>query len=149
MTTIAANRQEIACDLKFTGLDGGAFKGKTKIYEFDPHELSYPSSEFFVGFAGAASSIIEIAEFFSRPESFRKAPTVKGVTGIVLTRKGDLFVFDDYRIWLAVNQPFMAIGTGAPAAMGAMHQGASPREAVRAASKIDPFTGMGTKVFSR
>lgn len=39
------------------------------------------------------------------------------------------------------NAPFMAWGSGMPAALGALHAGASAKEAVRIASLVDTLTG--------
>jgi 20S proteasome alpha/beta subunit len=59
-----------------------------------------------------------------------------------------MFVFDDPSAWLVVDQPYYAIGSGSPFALGALAQGASAKEAVEAAAKSDPFTGMGVKSYN-
>lgn len=134
-------------DLQFTQPSNGfKFKGSTKVYKFDAHELTYEDSDFIVGFAGTASDIITVTTFFLAPEMFlKRPPRVKDLSGLVLTAKGDLFLFDDYTKWLAIKEPFAAIGSGAQVALGAMHAGASPKEAVKVAMKHDAFTGMGIK----
>jgi hypothetical protein len=101
-----------------------------------------------IGFSGSASQIAYAAAFFSNPDGHKNAPRLRGLWGLVLTEKGRLFVFDDLTSWLAVDQPFYAIGSGSPFALGALSQGASPKEAVLAATKHDPFTGMGVKEYS-
>lgn len=136
----------MSCDLQFTNTaSGNKWKGKTKIYKFSPHPDTYPVCEFIVGFAGSASQIITIAEFFSAPDNFNKAPKVGPCLGLVLTAKGQIFMFDDYTKWLAVNEPYHAIGSGSDYALGAMALGATTKEAVKIASKHDSYSGMGVK----
>lgn len=145
MTTIAASKIEktIAGDLQFT--EGTQkWKGKTKIYKFKAHELTYPHCDFLAGFCGKASALVAVAEFFSRPED-TKPPKVSGLSGLVLTENGDIFVFDDYKCWIAVGQDYASIGSGSSVALGALASGASVKEAIRAASKYDTYTGMGVK----
>lgn len=134
----------MACDLQFT--DGTTkWKGKTKIYKFKAHPLIYPVCDFIVGFAGTASDIISVAEFFSMPDVI-KPPRIRGIfRGLVLTEEQDIFTFDHYAQWLAVNDKYAACGSGQTVALGAMAAGASPKEAIKHASKHDAFTGFGVK----
>jgi ATP-dependent protease HslVU (ClpYQ) peptidase subunit len=135
----------MACDLQFT--EGTSkWKGKTKVYRFKANALTYPHCDFIMGFAGTASDIIAVAEFFSMPET-TKPPKTKGLKGLVLTEQGDIFAWDDWDRWIAVDQPYAAIGSGQPVALGAMAAGLTPKEAVKAAMKHDAYTGFGVKVF--
>ena len=145
MTTIACSTTEMACDLQFTYSGAIKTKGLTKIWKIAPHELHYPE-EFLVGFAGEAGDIIEIVDYFERPELAKGPPRIRGVSGLVLTASGKIFQFSNPAKWLALSAKYAAIGSGSPSAYGALHVGASPKEAILAASKVDPFTGMGTKV---
>jgi hypothetical protein len=47
-----------------------------------------------------------------------------------------------------VNEPFFAIGSGAPFAQTSMLLGWTPKEAIAAATKLDPMTGMGIKEYT-
>lgn len=146
MTTIACNKDELAGDLQFTNMsDFSKWKGVTKVYRFEPHEKTYSVCPFIVGFAGTAQDIITVSEFFSQPDEFNQLPKVKGLRGLVLTERRDIFVFDTYTHWIKVNQPYMAIGTGAPFSMGVLAAGGSPTEAIKVAMKHDSFTGFGVK----
>lgn len=58
---------------------------------------------------------------------------------LVLTKKG-LFEYDKWCRGEKITHQFYAIGSGAKAAMGALYMGASAREAVAVACKIDPYT---------
>jgi hypothetical protein len=61
-------------------------------------------------------------------------------TCLVLTPKG-LFEYDLYCRGELIEEEFYAVGSGSMAAIAAMHCGKSALEAVRIASRIDPFTG--------
>lgn len=137
----------MACDLQMTQGNGIKWKCKTKVYQFDGSPDTYPV-DFMVGFAGTADDIITAVEFFSNPDSFPRCPNIKGLQGLVLTAKKDIFLFNHIAKWIKLDTPFAAIGTGTTAALGAMHAGVTPKEAVKAASNIDPFTGCGIKVFN-
>jgi ATP-dependent protease HslVU (ClpYQ) peptidase subunit len=147
LTTIAATKTEIACDQQFTH-PNGIFKGKTKIYEFKAHPDTYPDADFMIGFCGTASDMAKAAAFFANPEGHSKVPRIRGLMGLVLTRQNKLFTFDSIDAWLSIDQPFYAIGSGGSFALGALSQGASPKEAVKVAMKHDPFTGVGVKTYS-
>lgn len=146
MTTIACNTTEMACDLQFTVNTHIRTKGKTKIYMVEPNELHY-SEQFLIGFAGGASDFLEIIDFYTHPEVYKKCPNPRGVQGLILTKSGNIYQFDNPSKWIRINSNIAAIGSGMAAAYGALHNGASPLDAVKIASKVDIFTGMGTKVF--
>lgn len=150
LTTIACNKEEIVCDLQFTNTSTGEkWKGKPKIFLFEPHEMHYPHSPFYVGFAGTARDMISVADFFSAPEEYDELPKMEGnLFGLVLTAKREIFIFDKFDSWLPVDAQFAAIGSGAPCAKGAMAAGMTPREAVKIAMRQDAFTGFGVKSFN-
>lgn len=145
MTTIVCNKTEMACDLQITS-GGCPIKCKTKIYYVDPHEMHYSKEPFIIGFAGNSSQIIDVADFYYRPELYAKLPRVTDVFGIVLTESGIIFQFANPGNWVRIDSPYAAAGSGAQAALGAMHTGATPKQAIQAAMKVDIYTGMGTKV---
>ena len=149
MTTIAVNRDEIAGDLQMTN-GTMKFKIPTKLYKFSAHQDHYPHCDFMVGFTGTASDMVMAAQYFDYPETFPKGPPViKGLQGLVLTMEGNIFLFDDYRKWIRSNDRFLALGSGAHIALGAMENGATPTEAVKAAIKRDIYTGYGVKTLKR
>lgn len=148
MTTIACNKEEIAGDLQYTDMGSGTvFRGSPKVFMFEANKNTYPVCPFYIGFAGTAQDIVLTAEFFSRPDQFDKPPRIKGLTGLVLTAKGDIFTFDSYDKWLIVKEPYGSLGSGGGIAMGAMLAGATPTEAIKIASKKDIYTGMGVKTY--
>jgi hypothetical protein len=60
-------------------------------------------------------------------------------SALILTDDG-LFEADAYCRPERIIEPFYAIGSGAKAALGAMHAGASARRAVEIACRIDPYS---------
>lgn len=62
-------------------------------------------------------------------------------TALVLNRHG-LFEYDKWCRPERVLEEFHAVGSGAKAALGALHMGASARRAVAVACKIDPYTAV-------
>ena len=145
MTTIACNQTEMACDLQFTVNQVMMTKGKTKIYKIKSHEMHY-GEDFIMGFCGQASDIIDVVDFYEHPEDYKVFPKTRNLQGLVLTKSRKIFQFDTPSKWIAVHGKYAAIGSGSPAAYGALHMGASPKEAVLAATKVDPYTGMGTRL---
>lgn len=119
-----------------------------KIHYCTANELTYPVSDFIVGFAGQADVCLELADYFRYPDTYKGIPRIPGgkMTGMVVTADGSIFQFTNPGKWLLVRDKVFAVGSGALVALGALHAGASPKDAVLAASKVDPFTGMGTKV---
>lgn len=100
------------------------------------------------GFAGrlsACSRVVELLSMsdehiFSVIEECRQMELFEESELLLLSPQGTLFHVED-GIPIPVPDPFTAIGTGSGAALAAMHCGRSPKEAVKIASKVDPFTG--------
>ena len=146
LTTIVCNKEEMACDLQMTVAGIMKVKAKTKIYKIKAHEMHFPV-DFLIGFCGSATEIIDVVDFYERPDIYQHMPKTRNLSGLILTADHVIYQFDHPGKWLAVDAPYSSVGSGALTAMGAMSMGATPKEAILAASKIDPFTGMGTKVF--
>lgn len=122
-------------------------KCKTKIFKFSPDEQYFPEP-FIVGFSGDASEIMDVVDFYEHPELYQKPPRVKGLHALVLTESGKIFQFSNPNKWILLETKYASVGSGSSVALGAMHVGASPKQAVEAASKIDLNTGMGIKTLS-
>lgn len=147
MTTIAVTKEEIGSDLQYTERGGYKWKGSPKVIKFPAHPLTYPHSDFYMGFAGAADDIVRLSQFFRFPEE-TKPPRIKDTRGAVLTEEGIIFCWDNYDSWIRVNEPYYAMGSGSHYAIGALATGATVKEAIKVASTKDPFTGFGSKVYS-
>ena len=59
---------------------------------------------------------------------------------IIVQPDGDLMFFEN-RTWIRLNIPYVAMGSGKEHAFGAMHVGASAKQAVKASIDLDPNTG--------
>lgn len=131
MTTIAASRSCMAADQRVT--DGNRrFRGK-KIRRI---------GDAVVGCAGDSASIAKFMRWLEDgaqddPPKFAKDAELEA---IVLTPAG-IFAYGSDCIAEEVLDPFYAVGTGAEAALGAMHMGADPQRAVEVAALVDNSTG--------
>lgn len=144
MTTIALNKNEIACDLQFTHPSGYKFKGTTKVHQiYNP--AIYPKP-FYVGFAGSVTAGQAGLNWLIDPVG--KPPKSGGAEFVVLTQDKKMFTFTNPASWIAITDQHYSIGSGSQYAAGAMQAGKSPLEAVKIASKFDPNTGNGYKTFS-
>jgi ATP-dependent protease HslVU (ClpYQ) peptidase subunit len=86
--------------------------------------------------AGAAGGNVPCLNFLKWAQDGRKGPkppSIKQVTGIVLTKKGEVLVYDGSHIADPALGGFAAIGSGAPVAQGAHHAGARAVQCVEAA----------------
>jgi 20S proteasome alpha/beta subunit len=145
LTTIACNREEMYGDLQYTNtVTGGKFKGNGKVYKFD--ESGFFDFPYLIGFTGTASDVAKAVSYLARPDLFKKAPVAR-VSGLVLTQKKEIFLFEDYLNWMKVKAKYHAMGSGCTFALGAMAKGASPKEAVKVAMQFDCYTGMGVQGF--
>ena len=92
---------------------------------------------------GIAGTYADCQRFLRWYRGKRDKPLKKlgDVSAIMLTPEGRIFCFDGDSHPYLITDPFMAIGSGAQAAMAAMHMGATPRRAVQIASKVDSYTG--------
>lgn len=148
MTTIAINRNSIACDRQF--VYGGYTKmlGKTKVYQLVPEVAKgmfrHPTA--YVGFAGDAGMWSKVVNWFVDPSS--KPPKISGIELVLLTGKKEIYTATSLRNWMEVEDKFWAIGSGSQFALAAMSTGQTPLEAVKTASKFDVNTGMGFKEYT-
>ena len=98
--------------------------------------------------AGNLETFPDVLDFFTDPSTYKKPPRLAGGEGLILTNDGKIWTFSNPTVWININQPFYAVGSGMLYAMGAMEQGATPVEAVKAAIKHDPSTGYGVTSIS-
>lgn len=145
MTTIAANKKQIACDLQLTG--GFKMKAKTKIWE--PHtavsERFFKTDRSYIGFAGTAYRIAEAVEWLLEPSG--RVPRFPGMQCLALTNDQRLFYSDNFAHWIESETPVAAVGSGMQFAIVALGDGKDPIDACKVASKYDPNTGCGYKKY--
>ena len=95
-----------------------------------------------LGFAGESMPSLLFLDWYGSGKESPRQVFLDGSADfavLILTRDG-LFEADGYCRPERVLEPFYAIGSGAKAAWGAMHAGASARKAVAIACKIDPYS---------
>ena len=76
-----------------------------------------------------------------------KAPSDEGLAILILRKSGLIYV-DTNSTEIVVARDFHAIGSGAPAALGAMLAGKTAEEAVAIAILVDPQSGGDIQVFN-
>jgi ATP-dependent protease HslVU (ClpYQ) peptidase subunit len=64
-----------------------------------------------------------------------------GAIGTIVFPNGKLFVMNRAAVLVEFQSEFVAIGSGAAVALGAMAYGATAREAVRIAIEFDVYSG--------
>lgn len=145
MTTIAANKDTIACDLQFT-TGTIKLKGGSKITEVGgtiAKEL-FGVDRVLIGYCGTAAELGNMNRWLSNPTT--KPPVFRNGNMLMLSKRG-LFFSENLIDWHPVNQKYYAMGSGGAFALGALEAGKTPLEAVKVASKHDAFTGMGFKEY--
>lgn len=146
MTTIVVRDGVMAADSQETwdGDAGGSTKHRTaKIFE---KVITYKRKkwEVLIGTAGGSYSAMMFVDWYDGtpkppPEFFFHMTLDEDFDCVVLHPSG-LFVTNRFCRLLPVHDPFLAIGSGRKAAMGAMHMGADAHRAVQIACKIDPYS---------
>lgn len=94
-----------------------------------------------IGAAGDAADCERFLLWY--PErTVKKWPAMRSLEALVLTAEGLLLYLTACKGQaVKISSAFYAIGSGAMAALGALHMGASPEEAVRIAALVSPTTG--------
>lgn len=105
-------------------------------------ELTRGRGSVVIGFAGDSAPGLVFLDWYGSdtppPESLLTGEA--DFTALVLSKAG-LYEYDKWCRGEKVYDRFYAAGSGAPAALGAMHMGANARAAVRIACKVDPNSG--------
>jgi hypothetical protein len=147
MTTIVCNRDMMACDLQFTHSNGSKFKGETKCMVFGD-EIAKPRfnvSRCIIGGAGSASEVGDTWNWLVLGEG--RPPRIRQTEFLMLTSKHQIFFSHNLINWTLIKEPYYAIGSGAPYALGSMSIKSDPVKAIKTATKHDPLTGLGYKKF--
>ena len=137
MTTICTDGETIAADMLITGngLKHGTFSKLARMKDGSV--------------AGIAGGPFDLAPFVEWYEGDRKEPWCgpDGTEILVLSPGGIIHCFNHIGRSFVCTPP-QAIGSGAAVAYGALEMGASPKQAVEAASKRDLRTGGGIESMS-
>ena len=132
MTTIAATRKTIASDSLIS--DGfSSFRSGSKIHEI---------SGGYVGYARDVHSCLRLVQWLKKPKSAKPEFSETDIATALVLKSGLLYYVDTTCILICIADDFAAIGSGASAALAAMHCGRSPSEAVKIASLVDMNSGL-------
>lgn len=136
MTTIVANREKIVADSKVTD------------DRHDRHYMAPKIVEHKGDLIACAGDNDNIELFLKWYKSRRKRPKIKPGTDFdaLVIRNGRLYVYDNAFACDEVRNEFWAIGSGAEAALGALHAGADLERAVEIACRVDNSSGLPIQV---
>jgi len=136
MTTIATDGKTVSCD-------GLGLSEELEVLSDDENKITVLTTseglEFLCGFAGKISNVdklIKWIESTSRNED-NVPDTEDEFICMCMMSKPFTYHSSDFKY---IEYPY-AIGNGSHLAMGAMFNGAKSDDAIRIASKIDPYTG--------
>jgi 20S proteasome alpha/beta subunit len=138
MTTIAATRREMAADRRVS--DESSRYSVCKIKRI---------GDALVGGCGSNAGVNKFFRWFEAGADIERIPKLgkeEDDIQILVLRVTGLFVYDASFIADELLDPFYAVGSGAQAALAAMHMGADIDDAIEIASKVDNATGDGIDV---
>ncbi len=132
MSTIAANRSEMAADSQSTAGATKSYTPRSKVQRLNGH---------LVAAVGKTDAIPAFLEWYEkgRPED-SKPELGESFEALALTPEG-LFQYYERLEPVEVVEDFWAIGRGSDIALGAMAAGASPERAVEIACELNIYTG--------
>lgn len=96
--------------------------------------------EEILGAAGDFAASMRFLEWYKAGSKGRKPKVSKDFRLLKLTKEG-LHLIDHDLVWVKIDAPLYAIGSGAQFAVGAMEMGATPTKAIEIAMKHDSYTG--------
>lgn len=140
MSTIIASREGMACDSLASG-DGMANCSVQKVWRI---------GDGLVGVVGAYSyAVLFIRHLKAWEETGEwpdEKPNMEGVAALMLSPDG-IYRFDQTACPWRIEDKAYALGSGGQSALGAFHAGASLRDSVKIAAKLDSSTGGRIKVY--
>ncbi len=133
MTTIAFNEEVMVSDSQMT---------TGNHIEPEPMKKIYRAAGYLCGYCGVSDMAEQVFDWLDSGGDVAKAPTSKDYYEVVRHNGGKKFeiYFNKGNGWLKKSCPG-AIGSGEYYALAAMMAGATPKEAVKIASKLDVATG--------
>jgi ATP-dependent protease HslVU (ClpYQ) peptidase subunit len=132
VTTIAYKAGVLAGDSQAT--DNQLWQSQ-KIFKVDTS-----AGVLLVGIAGEIHSALVFIEWLKNDKSRKPDLSNEDFDAIVIATTGRVTIWNQSLVaWRPVGK-FFALGSGAPAAMAAMHAGKGALEAVKIACKVDPYT---------
>jgi ATP-dependent protease HslVU (ClpYQ) peptidase subunit len=103
--------------------------------------LDTSAGELIVGWCGEVSSALVFVEWLKDDRNRKPDIGNEDFEAIVVSVKtGRVTIWNPSLVGFRPRGKFFAVGSGAPAAMGAMHAGKGAIDAVKIACKVDPYT---------
>lgn len=136
MTTIAYRAGVLAGDGRETYIEEGESAMVNRDNCVKVHRL--PDGRLF----GAAKTSEDIERLYRKLVAGDKFPTIHldDVNAMVIDLKGRIWGFEG-RLWIPIDAPYYAVGSGSRYALPAMDAGADAVKAVKIGCKRDPFSG--------
>lgn len=129
MTTVVCNRASMAADKR---ISGGPIFSSTKIFRVNGS---------LIGVAGHLEQALRFVEWRRTPEQKPAFNEPVNFEALELRPDGALVWWGPEMVGVAIEDDYYAIGSGSAIALGAMAMGASPKQAIKAASRWDVSTG--------
>lgn len=140
MTTIAWDGKTLAGDRKTVDI---CVYGGTKVFKVGKGK---GKETYLVAASGNSSDCDAFIEFAKK--GFKNRPKFTDFTGIRIAKDGTITRYDEMPNESVFRSETYAIGSGGRYAMGAMAFGATALEAVKIASDLDVYTGLGIDTVS-
>lgn len=131
MTTIAVNREGMACDSLISWGEGEFATCDDKVIRIGDE---------LVGSAGDTANIFKFLEWYRRGGERPEVDGDKSFEVVILSKKG-IYIFVNSTYPMRLGDAIYATGSGAMAAKAAMLCGKTPEEAVAIAIKCDKNSG--------
>jgi len=139
MSVVCFKDGVLAADTRFTHEDAGILRGSKLLSK------RIGRRDHLLGFAGDTSFATLYCDWYGSgkpmPDQLKSVPEDRKFSVLIVIGK-KLYEADWICRPLEIEAKFHAIGSGAQAALGAMHQGATALQAARIACKIDSACGL-------
>lgn len=132
MTTIAYRDGMLAADSRVTA-DGW-------IPPYRDHKIEKLPDGRLLGFSGNPYFLDEFRRWLVNDETFRMPDLKDEAKALVVSLDGNVTLYQ-FTGRFEVSAPFVAVGSGFPAALAAMYAGADAKRAVEIAALLDDNTG--------
>jgi len=135
VTVIAYRNGVLAADSRYTDDDGSPAEC----------EKLFRVGKMLVGFAGESGPTLRLLRAIQSPGRGYPHDTFVGGYALAFCPRRGLMLFDQHHEPETLRAPYFALGSGAQAALGAMHAGATAVQAVHAAIRHQVACGLPVK----
>lgn len=141
MSTIAYRDGIMAADSRLSG-DGVAWGEVIKIGIAEFYGIpGFGNGSGLGGASGRLATTRELLAWLDNPAPPAPSSDDKEAEGIIVSPNGTIWLWAGTPRLTRIDTPYMAVGSGAKIALGAMAMGASAERAVEIAAQYDVYTG--------